>query len=413
MQPGPSTQWRDIAEKHHAALLDEMQRFFDASLQAAATEAAATVRAETDKLLAEAGAEFERSRAEIVEHARTEMESALAVLQEANDRQRKEEVDKLRAEAQSSLSEVRAAFERDREADLAKARKSTAQSLAEYWNQTLRRLRQASSPEAAVQILAESAARHADHIAVLVFEGTEAHVAASKNVDGAASFPVAEASAIQSVIETRDPVVTLASEGELSAPLHNMLQPAVGERAYLFPVRGRQAVVAVLAAHGRVEAAPLEFLCEAAGLQFDVQSGGGVMQAAPSEPEEPPVSSADLIQIAGIAASPAVSPAKSGKKQWDELDGPERQLHLQAQRFARVQAAEMRLYQAEAVRAGIANRRLYAALQAEIDEARKQYLRRFLSASPNMVDYLHLEILRSLANDDDGLLGDDYPGPMV
>jgi len=30
-----------------------------------------------------------------------------------------------------------------------------------------------------------------------------------------------------------------------------------------------------------------------------------------------------------------------------------------------------------------------------------------------MVDYLHLELLRTLANDDSDLLGKDYPGPLV
>jgi hypothetical protein len=30
-----------------------------------------------------------------------------------------------------------------------------------------------------------------------------------------------------------------------------------------------------------------------------------------------------------------------------------------------------------------------------------------------MVDYLHLELIRTLANDDAELLGKDYPGPMV
>ena len=30
-----------------------------------------------------------------------------------------------------------------------------------------------------------------------------------------------------------------------------------------------------------------------------------------------------------------------------------------------------------------------------------------------MVDYLHLELLRTLANDDADLLGSEYPGPMV
>ena len=30
-----------------------------------------------------------------------------------------------------------------------------------------------------------------------------------------------------------------------------------------------------------------------------------------------------------------------------------------------------------------------------------------------MVDYLHLELMRTLANDDADLLGKEYPGPMV
>jgi hypothetical protein len=30
-----------------------------------------------------------------------------------------------------------------------------------------------------------------------------------------------------------------------------------------------------------------------------------------------------------------------------------------------------------------------------------------------MVDYLHLELVRTLANDDAEALGKDYPGPMV
>jgi hypothetical protein len=30
-----------------------------------------------------------------------------------------------------------------------------------------------------------------------------------------------------------------------------------------------------------------------------------------------------------------------------------------------------------------------------------------------MVDYIHVELLRTLANDDAELLGEDYPGPMA
>ena len=36
-----------------------------------------------------------------------------------------------------------------------------------------------------------------------------------------------------------------------------------------------------------------------------------------------------------------------------------------------------------------------------------------MTSSPTMVDYLHLELVRSLANDDAILLGPNYPGPLV
>jgi hypothetical protein len=73
----------------------------------------------------------------------------------------------------------------------------------------------------------------------------------------------------------------------------------------------------------------------------------------------------------------------------------------------------MRLYQAEQLRSGVASGNIYDALHTEIDNARTAFLQAFLSKSPTMVDYLHLELLRSLAHDDDRLLGENYPGPMV
>ena len=79
----------------------------------------------------------------------------------------------------------------------------------------------------------------------------------------------------------------------------------------------------------------------------------------------------------------------------------------------RVRVAEMRLYQPNELRSGLEKSNLYGALQSAIDAARTQFLQNFLSKSSTMVDYLHLEIMRSLAHDDDRLLGHEYPGPMV
>jgi hypothetical protein len=91
----------------------------------------------------------------------------------------------------------------------------------------------------------------------------------------------------------------------------------------------------------------------------------------------------------------------------------EQRVHLRAQRFARVQAAEMRLYHAAEVQAGRDRRNLYEALGESIDAARETFRKTYFDACPSMVDYLHLELVRTLAHDDPELLGENYPGVMV
>jgi hypothetical protein len=73
----------------------------------------------------------------------------------------------------------------------------------------------------------------------------------------------------------------------------------------------------------------------------------------------------------------------------------------------------MRLHEGPAVLTGRSRRNLYEALRSPIDEAREQFRRDFFACCPSMVDYLHLELVHTLANDDAELLGTDYPGPMV
>jgi len=75
--------------------------------------------------------------------------------------------------------------------------------------------------------------------------------------------------------------------------------------------------------------------------------------------------------------------------------------------------AGIRLYQSESVKNGRAAHDLYTSLKTEIDSARDAFRSEFLNASDSMVDYLHLELVRTLANDDVELLGPEYPGAMV
>ena len=107
---------------------------------------------------------------------------------------------------------------------------------------------------------------------------------------------------------------------------------------------------------------------------------------------------------ARAAAAPRAAP---------ELPPEERATHLRASRFARVQVAEMRLYKANAVREGRARKDLYSALKEDIDTAREAFRLNFVTVCASMADYLHLELVRTLANDDPLLLGPGYPGPLV
>src|SRR5262249_27646129 len=159
---------------------------------------------------------------------------------------------------------------------------------------------------------------------------------------------------------------------------------AAGEKAYLFPIVVRHTVVGMLIAAGDVTPAPLELLCGVAGTK---------LESLTAIPE--PARSSNLVQIGSVQGELRRSGA------WVDLTAEDQQLHLKAQRMARVRVAEIRLYHAEALRRGIASAKIYEELRSEIDEGRTSFLQNFLAKSPTMVDYLHLEILRSLAHEDD------------
>lgn len=93
------------------------------------------------------------------------------------------------------------------------------------------------------------------------------------------------------------------------------------------------------------------------------------------------------------------------------LEVPDESL-LKARRYARVKVAEMQLYASGQVSAGLAARDLYGALRAPIDEARAAFRREFLTPEREIPDYLHEELVRALAQNDEAMLGPDYPGAL-
>jgi hypothetical protein len=208
-------------------------------------------------------------------------------------------------------------------------------------------------------------------------------------------FATVTAPAFAAAIDGKETLVVVRSVGELGETLGRAL-PADNEgKAFLFPLIGRQKVVAVL--YGEAGAEPVDVN----GLELITAVAAKALEAIVQEKRP-----AGLVSLSpSEGAKPAAAPVALSK---DEQD-----VHSRAQRFARVQVAEMRLYKSGAVKAGRAESRLYDALRQDIDSGREAFYRQFIASSPSMVDYFHLELVRTLANEDPTLLGPDYPGPLV
>jgi hypothetical protein len=285
---------------------------------------------------------------------------------------------------ENRISEVSSELETLFEGALDNARREQAEQL----NQTVRRLRIAPDAGELCATLADAAARFAGNaILFRLVDGT----AASDRID----VPLADAPALAAAAGSQDPLIAAATPGELSAPLAELLGHEPDTRVSIFPVVNGETVSALVYCWGAVQVAALELLAQVASAAWT------------AIPVPPP-------QLVSIAPAPEPPPAP-GKPAaaWEELPPLEQQIHLRAQRFARVQAAEMRLYHADVVQAGRSRHNLYDALRQPIDDARHTFRAQFFDGCPSMVDYLHLEITRTLANDDPDLLGSTYPGPLV
>jgi hypothetical protein len=291
------------------------------------------------------------------------------------------------------------AFASQLERRLEKAREDLRAQLAGALNQWLRRVRAAESDQEVYEQLIELAGLFSERaVLVVAGDGSKVRIAAWRDfAAGAAAeapdleFSADSAPALRNVIESKETTVAENSSAELSGHLAAFFEGFAYGKIVLSPVVARDRTMAVLcAAHPSPETAVpgVELLCTVAGLTLEARAAASqrAMARAPS-----------------IAAAP----------EWTELSPADAEFHAAARRFARVRVAEMRLFRSQAVREGRERKDLYAALKSEIDSAREAFRSSYLNACPTMIDYLHLELVRTLANDDALLLGPDYPGPLV
>jgi len=306
----------------------------------------------------------------------------------------------------SLFSELEQLFQTETEARVSTSVRAAQRDFAEHLNQTVRRLRQADGFSDIAAILCEASGRFSKAGAVFRIHDT---VVSGERVRGTREgtanirelqFLLAEAAAFTSAFESKEPVVAMCSAAEISAALVEFFGHQPGDRAHLFPLTVDQITVGVLYTTTVVESAALELLTQAAAAVLEARR--------PPVHQEAMVQSPDLVHI-----EPASPPAPVPAGNRDGLSAADRSLHLRAQRFARVQVAEIRLYQADAVKSGRARGDLYCVLQDSIDSARDAFRQAFVSTDPTMTDYFHLELVRTLANNNPAWLGEKYPGPLA
>jgi hypothetical protein len=301
-----------------------------------------------------------------------------------------------------------------RETASSEAARSARVAAAEALNLAARRIRHAASIAEAGAALLETATAYCARAALLVRQGENlaGWRASGFSQDGAfaeawANFrtPVRSAPALAQAIETRDAVVSLGLPG-LSPELIGLLGVKPEERAYLFPLSVRQRVVAILYADGSgsasaIQPAALELLCSVTEASMEALSVRPAPAATRGEDTEP-----EHVHLATPA--PQTRPAD-----WDSMSAEQRELHLRAQRFARVLVADLQLYRPQEIREGRKDRNLYTRLKDEIDKSRDVYFRKFAPLIEDGVDYFHLELVRTLAGNEEEVLGPEYPGPLT
>jgi hypothetical protein len=318
-------------------------------------------------------------------------------------------------------SALKAHFATEMERVSWQVRIASSVELADQLNQAARRIHQAANAGEICGTLVEAAARFAAGVALVRIEGPLArgecvHLPVDRGISDEATanfrsveIPLERAPALAEALRTLDPVTAAATPGEISAALAGVVASGASNRIFLCPLVVGGRAPAVLCAWGEVQGSAIELLSQIAGAALRaLPSAGGLMHlAGHAQLAAFPPAATSIITAEAPKSAPALAST------WDALSQEEQQIHLRAQRAARVAVAEMRLYDGEGVQNGRERRDLYAAFGPRIDAAREFFRKLYFSATPTMVDYLHLELLRTLAHDDPDVLGKDYPGPLA
>lgn len=296
------------------------------------------------------------------------------------------------------------ALKRDFDTAYSNAARTARQQVAADLNQIFRRLRQYENEEQWIAALLDGASSFAAQLAIFTYSAGDLRLRAQLNLNlpDQEQFPVSSAHAFAAVMESSDPLIALRAASEVGPLLSSIDSSA---RAHLFPIANAGRTVAILFAveNESLDLNGLELIAGMASAVIERRSNLSLHSQIAPAPQLPPT------HESGPPQKP--QPVRA-LPPWINLSESQRELHRKAQRFSRVSVAEMQLARPEACRAGREHNNLYMFLQKEIDKARENYRKQFLT-TPTMVDYLHLELIANAAQGNEKILGADYPGQLL
>ncbi len=226
--------------------------------------------------------------------------------------------------------------------------------------------------------------------------------------------------------------------------LASVLARSNDDALFLFPIVVQGRAEAVLYADsgsdaGSVEASALEILARVTGLSLETAAGRIAASAAHPVVTQAAAVPAELpaAELAAPAAASAPEPAAPEPEvpplppppapepvaaraiapppELDSLPPGDRDRHEKAYRSARVAVQDLLTYpqNREKIAEGRKNNTLYHLLKEEIDKNRETYQTRYGQTAARSYDYLHLELVTKLAENNPEMLGPDYPGEVT
>ncbi len=271
----------------------------------------------------------------------------------------------------------------------------------EELNGIVRRLKQGKTEADWCAAVLDGAARFVSSVALFVLQSDVLVVKGTRGftLPPDCPVPLAQAAAFRNARESGELVLALGAKSEVS---ETIAQALPFNRVFVIPISNGLRVAAFLLASAAEpgDSHVLELIAEMASfvLERRAQTSSSHIQIAP----------------VAVAQKSVEMPARESEDELsflENLSDDEKLQHVRARRLARTKVAELQLYRPEACEAGRAEKNLYLFLKPEIDAAREVFRTQFMNDRA-MADYIHLELCRQLAHDNDVLLGADYPGQM-